>query len=87
MKNIQHELTKQAEEFLQKVCVKTWEMNEKQVQAYCQMIVKQNVLMSHVNPDYLATAVAYAPFAGIAAEEMQTLLKGGEKDEKTNSIH
>ena len=62
-------------------------MNSKQVKAYCQMIVKQNVLMAQFNPDYLATAVAYAPSAGLTAEEIKTIMKGGDIHEKTNSIH
>lgn len=78
MKNIHFEMTKQAKKFVEEVCINTWGMNNAQVKAYCLMIVKQNVLMAQLNPDYLATAVAYAPCAGIAAEELQTLLEGGE---------
>lgn len=80
MKQImQNELTKQAEMFVQEVCKNTWGMNEKEIKEYCLMIVKQNVLMAQLNPDYHATAVAYAPLAGIAAERIEDLFeKGGE---------
>jgi hypothetical protein len=81
-------LQKQAQQFVQEICVNTWGMNEQEIKQYCLMIVRQNVLMAQLNSDYLATAVTYAPFAGIAAEEIEKLIKKGvrKKHEKTNSI-
>jgi len=64
MKNINKTLTEHAKLFVKEVCIDTWGLSEQEVKDYCLMIVKQNLLMSQIDKDYLATATAYAPLAG-----------------------
>lgn len=72
-------LQEQAQQFIQEVCIETWGMNKQEIEQYCLMIVKQNLLMSQLNSDYLATAVAYAKVAEHMAEKENFEPEGGEK--------
>ena len=62
-------MNKQAKDFIQEICIGTWGMSSDEVEKYCQMIVKQNLLMGKLDKEYLKTAKAYEPFAGLKKYE------------------
>ena len=86
-KIMKQKFAKQVKQFIENICINTWQMSQDEVEAYCKMIVKQNIAMAQWNKDYLQTAVAFAPFAGFTAKEVKKQLPKEVNYENKDKIH